>query len=126
MFNPKSPNSPAVKIGSREEIEEYHTAFQSYRMWTASEGILWKKGVSIHRQVGLVGADGKGRILFFYHPNETDVHEMVARILELKLDLQGLLYLDGGFHGSLHLAPELGRGWNTWVALPNVLGVKTR
>lgn len=124
LFNPKGTSSPAAKIGTKDDLDAYHTAFQSHRMWSAEDGILWKKGASIYRQVALVGVDGRGRILFFFHPSSTDVHEMVARILELKLDLKGLLYLDGGFHGALFRSPELGGGWNNWINLPNVLGIR--
>jgi hypothetical protein len=129
MFNPKNAGSPPVKIGSKQDIAEYNTAFQSYRMWSESEGILWKEGASIFHQVGLVGVDAQNRILFFFHPELVDVHELVARILELKLNLRGLLYLDGGNHATLSLSreirSELGNSWNTWLALPNLLGIKT-
>jgi hypothetical protein len=124
MFNPKDPKQPAVKIAGKSEIAAYNTVFQSHRMWAAKEGILWKKGASIYHHVGLVGVDGKNRVLFFYHPTLVDVHEMVDQILNLGLDLKGLLYLDGGNHGALYLGRELGQGWNTRLSLPNLLGLK--
>lgn len=124
MFNPKSPRAPAVRIAGKKESDGYHTTFQSHRMWDSKEGILWKKGSSIYHQVGLVGVDGKNRVLFFYHPGLIDVHELVAKILGLGLDLTGLLYLDGGFHGSFYLAPELGRASNASLTLPNLLGLR--
>ncbi len=124
FFNPKKPSSPAVLIGPQSEMQNYHTVFQTYRMWSAKEGILWKKGKSIFYQVALVGVDGKNRVLFFFHPRLVDVHDLVGQILGLNLDLKGLLYLDGGNHGALYLAPELGREWNTRLFLPNLLGLK--
>lgn len=124
MFNPKNASLPAVRIGDKSEIGQYNTVFQTHRMWSAQEGILWKKGASIYHHVGLVGVDGKNRILFFYQPDLSDVHDLVAKILTLGLDLKGLLYLDGGNHGALHLSPDLGRGANTWISLPNLLGIK--
>ncbi|MGZ3694450.1 MAG: hypothetical protein ACXWQO_09715 [Bdellovibrionota bacterium] len=124
MFNPKDPALPAVKIGDRKNIDAYNTVFQTHRMWDETQGILWNKGASIFHHVGLVGVDSKHRVLFFYHLGLIDVHDMVAQILELGLDLKGLLYLDGGNHGSLYLSRELGQGWNTMVALPNILGLK--
>lgn len=127
FFNPKSSKSPAVKIGGKEDLPAYNTAFQSHRMWDPATGaILWNKGASVYRQVALVGVDGKNRLLLFYHPNLIDVHEMVAQILELNLGLKGLLYLDGGNHGAFHLPREFGRGWNTWISIPNILGIKAR
>jgi len=124
MFNPREAGSPAVKVGTKEESEAYHTTFQSHRMWSAAEGILWKKGASIYRQVALVGVDDKSRVLFFFHPASIDVHDLVARILDLQLGITGLLYLDGGFHGTLYLSPELGGGWNNWISLPNLLAIR--
>jgi hypothetical protein len=126
MLNPKNPSSPAAKIGGKEEIEAYHTVFQTHRMWHPKLGILWKRGASVYHQSGLVGVDGQGRVLFFFHPELADMHDWVTRILELKLDLKGLLYLDGGSHGALHLDSALGRSVNTWISLPNLLGIKAR
>lgn len=124
LFNPKDPKSPAVKIGGKEDIGAYHTAFQTYRMWDADKGILWNKGASIYHHVGLVGVDDKSRILFFYHSRLVDVHDLVEKILSLKLNLTGLLYLDGGNHAALFLSPELGQEHATWLVLPNLLGIK--
>jgi hypothetical protein len=124
MFNPREAGLPAVKVGNREESGAYHTTFQSHRMWSLEEGILWKKGASIYRQVALVGVDEKSRVLFFFHPASVDVHDLVARILDLRLGLKGLLYLDGGFHGTFYLSPELGGGWNNWISLPNLLAIR--
>lgn|GEM_PF-3724877 len=124
MFNPKSAGLPAVRIGEKRETSQYNSVFQTHRMWSAQEGILWKKGASIYHQVGLVGVDGRNRVLFFYQPGLGDVHDLVEKILSLNLDLKGLLYLDGGNHGSLHLSPDLGRGTNTWISLPNLLGIR--
>lgn len=124
MFHPKNPGSPLVKIGGKEQSAGYHTAFQTHRMIDESEKILWKKGTNVHHQVGLVGVDSRSRVLFFFQPNLMDVHDMVASILALRLELKGLLYLDGGTHGAIHIDPRLGRGVNTWISLPNLLGLK--
>lgn len=124
LFHPKEPQLPPVKIAGKEELANYNSAFQTHRMWDAKEGILWKKGASIFHHVGLVGVDGQSRVLFFYHPTLVDVHDLVDHILNLGLDLKGLLYLDGGNHGALYLGRELGQGWNTGLSLPNLLGLK--
>lgn len=126
LFHPKNKRSPAVKIGTKEDLDAYHTAFQTHRMIDGSGKILWNRGASVYHQVGLVGVDGKNRVLFFFHPALIDMHDLVEKILELKLDLRGLLYLDGGNHGSLYLSPDLGGGWNTWIPLPNVLGIASK
>jgi hypothetical protein len=126
LLHPKSPNLPAAKIGTRADLDSYDTVVQTYRMWTAEDGILWNKGSSIYIQVALLGVDDKNRVLFFYHPNLVDVHDLVEQILALPLNLQGLLYLDGGHHGSLYLSRDLGRGWNTGIYLPNLLGIRTQ
>lgn len=126
MFNPKDAGSPAAKVGRRSEIDAYHTVFQTYRMWDAQEGILWKKGASYYHQVGLVGVDGENRVLFFYHPAFVDVHDLVERIIGLGLNLRGLLYLDGGNHASLYLDSAIGRSWNTGLSLPNLLGLRAQ
>lgn len=124
FFNPKDPSSPAVKIGSTADLPAYHSAFQTHRMIDETGRILWKKGASIYRQVNLVGVDGEGRVLFFHHSPLGDVHDLVEKIQGLGLGLRGLLYLDGGSHATLHLARELGRGANTWLTLPNLLGLR--
>jgi hypothetical protein len=125
LFNPKIPKLAAVKIGTKEDIGAYNSVIQTHRMIDSNGKILWNKGSSVYFQVALVGVDDKERVLFFYHPSLTDVHDMVERILSLDLHLKGLLYLDGGNHGSLYFAPDVGRGWNTWMQLPNVLGLKS-
>ena len=124
LFHPKNKRSPPIKIGTREDIDAYQTVFQTHRMIDGNGKILWNKGASVYHQVGLVGVDGKSRVLFFFHPSLIDMHDLVAEILALKLDLRGLLYLDGGNHGSLYLSSDLGSGWNTWIPLPNVLGIR--
>jgi uncharacterized protein YigE (DUF2233 family) len=126
LFHPRNGGLPNVKIGTRDDLEGYDTAFQTYRMWDPVQGILWKEGASIYMQVALVGVDKSGRVLFFFHPNLIDVHEMVAQILDLGLDLEGLLYLDGGHHGALYLGAGLGQSHNAWITLPNVLGISPR
>lgn len=123
-WNPKHSADPAVAIGGKDCLPRYHTVFQTHRMIDGAGNILWKKGSSIYRNVGLVGVDKDARVLFFHHPSLTDVHELVAGILALGLELRGLLYLDGGSHGSLFLDPALGRGVNPWITLPNVLGLR--
>lgn len=124
MFNPKREKLPLVKAGSKGEIKNYQTAFQTYRMWDPEEGILWKKGRALYYHVALAGVDAKGRLLLFFHPSRVDVHDLVAQILELGLELKGLLYLDGDSHGSIYLDRDLGRSWNARIRLPNVIGVK--
>lgn len=126
LFHPKKPGLPPVKIGDKDDAPSYHTVFQTHRVWTPSDGIMWKKGRSVYHQVAMVGVDGRSRAVFFYHPGLVDVHDFVTRILELGLDLRGILYLDGGNHGALYLDRELGRSENTWITLPNLLGVKRR
>lgn len=125
LFNPKSKNSPAIKIGGAGDLPAYHTAFQSHRVWIPGSGPLWKKGKTVDFRIGLVGVDGKNRVLFFFHPEVIDVHDMVAQIIELKLDLKGLLYLDGGNHATLYQGPGE-RSFSTWLSLPNLLGLKAK
>lgn len=126
LLNPKSEKEPAAKVGGKAEIGNYQTVFQSYRMWTPEGGILWKKGKSVYYRVGLVGADQSGRILFFFHSAFVDVYDLVSQILTLNLELQGLLYLDGGNHGTFYFGSELNRSWATWLELPNLLAIKRR
>jgi uncharacterized protein YigE (DUF2233 family) len=126
LFHPRSGGLPNVKVGTRADLESYDTAIQTYRMWDPVQGILWKEGASIYMQVALVGVDKSGRVLFFFHPGLIDVHEMVAQIMDLGLDLDGLLYLDGGHHGAFYLGAGLGKSHNTWITLPNVLGLSAR
>ncbi len=123
LFNPKSSKLPPVKVADRDD-KNYATVFQTHRMWTQADGILWNKGAHSYFQVALVGVDDQNRALFFYHPATIDVHDLVESILNLNLGLQGLLYLDGGHHGVLHLSPELGASYNDGMPLPNILGVK--
>lgn len=126
LFHPRTGGLPAVKVGTKDEIDAYDSVVQTHRMWDPVQGILWKEGASIYMQVALVGVDKASRVLFFFHPGLVDVHEMVAQILDLGLDLDGLLYLDGGHHGALYLGPGLGRSQNIWITLPNVLGISPR
>ena len=123
LFNPKNPKSAAVKIAEKDD-PNYQTVFQTHRMWTPALGILWNQGAHAYFQVALVGVDSKNRALFFYHPATIDVHDLVQSILDLNLGLKGLLYLDGGHHGVLHLAPEVGASYNAGMPLPNIIGVK--
>lgn len=124
MFNPKDPEAAPVRVAGKAEAEAYHTAFQTYRMWDPKEGILWKRGASNYHQIALVGVDDQSRVLFFFHPEYSDVHELVEKILGLGLEIRGLLYLDGGNHGTLALARALGESTNTWIRVPNALAVK--
>lgn len=124
-WNPRDSAHPAVVVAGKECLPRYHSVFQTHRMIDGAGNILWKKGASIYRNVGLVGVDKDSRVLFFHKPALTDVHELVAGILALGLELRGLLYLDGGSHGALYLEPSLGRGVNTWITLPNVLGLRS-
>jgi hypothetical protein len=124
LFHPKRAGLPALKMGTVQDISGYDTVVQTHRVWTPEEGILWNKGASVFYQVGLVGVDGAGRILFFHHPGLADVHDLAEQILALGLDVRALLYLDGGHHGALYLDPALGRGGNESIVLPNLLGLK--
>ncbi|MCO5143797.1 MAG: hypothetical protein M9962_11970 [Oligoflexia bacterium] len=125
LFNPKKENLAKVKIGKKSELTNYHTAFQSYRMWSPSDGILWKKGAHYYYQVALVGTDNMNNLYFFFHPSRIDIYEYVEKILKTIPNLNGLLYLDGGSHGTLYLDKPLGRSWNAkkW-SLPNLLGLR--
>lgn len=123
MFHPKTGLGLPVKIGGKNEIDAYETVFQTYRMWSAEEGILWKKGARVYYRAGLVGADKEGRILFFFHPGNIDMYAFVEKIIANWPDLQGLLYLDGGTHGMFHLTEDPSHTWNSFRYLPNLLGI---
>lgn len=146
VFGPRRPGLPPVQILDRscDDLEKasanYEHVFQSIRMIDCRGGNSW--GPRKQRYSSVVAAvDGAGRLLVLHCRSPYVMHDYIAMLVRLPLDLRRAIYLEGGPEATLYAeagGETLGRvgsyetnfyesddNHEQW-ALPNVLAVRRR
>jgi uncharacterized protein YigE (DUF2233 family) len=121
----------------KAEEANYGTVLQSMRMIDCKGGSTWKKSGRIWSTAALA-VDGGGRVLFIAARSPWDVHDFIANLQALPLDIARAMYLEGGPEVSLAVRAggvsqtllgsfesgfnESGDNAREWE-LPNVIGI---
>ena len=143
VANPKEAGIPQARVLDRSvndwktALERYDLVMQNYRMTAPGGRVIWKQASRIH-SVAALSQDAKGRIFFIFCSKPVPAAEYMAALLRLPLNLETVMYLEGGFEAALFLnaggvnVVEAGRhssglwGGSAGLLLPNVLGVRRR
>lgn len=108
-FNPKDSSDPAFRfIDLRCEDwdmwkDRYHSYVQGIRIVDCNRKNRWSKQEKFWSMV-LLGRDSKGRALFIFSRSPYRVHDLANMLLDLPIDLQQLMYLEGGPESSFWLS----------------------
>lgn len=103
---------PAVLLdldrdGARESLAEYGTVIQNLRLIKAPGTNVWSRQERRWSEAALA-MDGAGRILFLLTRAPFAMWDLNRTLLELPLDIQRAMHLEGGRQASLSIrAPEL-------------------
>lgn len=145
-FNPKDPSDPAFRfIDLRCEDwnlwkDRYHSYVQGIRIVDCNRKNRWSRQEKFWSMV-LLGRDSKGNVLFIFSRSPYRVHDLSNMLLQLPIDLQQLMYLEGGPEASFWLnSPALKVGkmgsyetdfmltddnQDFW-GIPNIIAVKAK
>ncbi len=80
----------------------YGTLVQSIRMVSCDRKNQWAPAAK-KWSTAAIGADRKGRVLFIHARSPWPVHDLVDALLALPIDLQRLMYTEGGPEAQLYL-----------------------
>jgi hypothetical protein len=103
---------PAVLVdldrdGAREQLGAYDTVIQNLRLIKAPGTNVWSRQERRWSEAALA-MDGAGRILFLLTREPFAMWDLNRMLLELPLDIQRAMHLEGGRQASLSIrAPEL-------------------
>jgi uncharacterized protein YigE (DUF2233 family) len=106
VFDRLDRSLPPVRIVDRDcddldaARKKYGTVVQSIRMLSCEGKNVWAPSER-RTSVAAVGIDGKGRVLFLHARSAWPVHELVAALLALPLDLRRAMYVEGGPEAQL-------------------------
>jgi hypothetical protein len=145
-LDPIDPSSPAAQIIDRTCQDfpalsaRYRTLVQGIRMQDCRGGNAWKADQRRWSMV-VAATDRVGRVLFCFTRSPYTVHDFIDLLLALPLDLNRMMYLEGGpetslvidagkthleLHGSFETDFfESDLNLNFWP-IPNVIGVVKR
>lgn len=148
LFNPKRQDLPEVQILDVYEsddwqnyIKNYHTAVQNYRLISADRKNAWAHSTDKEKHsAAAIGQDSEGRIFFILSPKQYTLKRLNEILLQLPIDLQQTLFVEGGATAGLHVStPKLDREWhgdadNTLLSnkagkffkIPNVIGINKK
>ncbi len=139
-FDPLVSGVPPVKIVDRdcEDLSDaerrYGTLVQSIRMISCERRNVWAPS-DRRFSAAAIGVDAKGRVLFFHARTPWPVHDLVAALLALPIDLVRAMYVEGGPEaqlfargggrevertGLMERAPRGADGGRAWP-VPNVI-----
>jgi uncharacterized protein YigE (DUF2233 family) len=145
-FHPKRKRLPPFELADLEE-KSFADLESSYRVLIQNLRMVDHRGVGVwapsERRSSAValGVDGSGRILFLFTRSPISVHDLIACLLSLPIDLRRAQYLEGGPEASLVVRTKEGiREWlgtyeggftpedpGKWAwRLPNVIGLTRR
>lgn len=111
VFNPKNTTLKNVDIIEKpknskwqDAIKDYDTVIENYRT-ISSRTVTWKPSDKRFTYMFQLGMDSQDNILFigFESSQGLSVHEFSQKVLELPIDVQNAVYLDGGPHGILQV-----------------------
>jgi uncharacterized protein YigE (DUF2233 family) len=140
VFGPKAAGLPEVRFVDRYHhdwrklIAQYHVVVQNFRMIGAAGENTWRPDGGAH-SIACVGVDAGGWVLFIHSRAPRTVHDFVELLRAQSLDVQGLMYVEGGPPACLYVkagdvdAVYWGVGGLPGAGLmgrrlPNVLGVR--
>ena len=122
----------------RERIEEYRCVVQNFRIIDGQRHVAWN-GFDRAVPISAIGKDGSGRILFMHCREAVKVRVFAKKLLELPIDVRGVMYVEGGAQAGLMVATEkLTHLWAgrhaadvltpvaDFAPLPNILGITPR
>lgn len=143
VFNPRDEDSEPVKLidrantpNWRQQIRKYHTVVQNFRMISSKQKNVWVKK-SRKFSVAALGQDLDGQILFIFSKNPSSIHELNNRLLELPIQIQNCMFVEGGPVASMYVNNEtMEKEWaglaktTFWsqvpgrmYRIPNVIGI---
>lgn len=141
MFVFDSDHARLLDLGSDAFVESEHdNALQGIRMISSAGRNVWSQQPRSW-SIAALASTGDGRVLFLHARSPLSVHDFIAAIQALPLNVASAMYLEGGPEATLYLnagGAELERvgsyetGFNenddnasAWP-LPNVIGVVPR
>jgi hypothetical protein len=145
-FDPREAGLPPVKIIDLEceRLEDwqdkYGTLIQSIRMLSCNRRNVWQQQPR-RFSTSAIGTDRQGRVLFVHVRSPFSTHDLIDMLTQLDLELERLMYTEGGEKAQLYVAgpdgghefvgsfetalDESGNNREAWP-LPNVVGVARR
>jgi hypothetical protein len=105
-FNPNDTESVPVRIINRscEDFDSlkvnYNTFLQSIRMLGCNGGNTWNPSQEKHSILALA-EDSAGRVLILFSQPPISVHDFIDRVIDLKLGITDMMYLEGSFQAGL-------------------------
>lgn len=115
VFDPLVAGIAPVRILDREEFAaaaSYGTHVQSIRMVAGGRQNRWSQQPKKWSTTA-IGLDDKGRVLFVHARSPWPVHELIEGLLKLPIQLERLLYTEGGPEASLFVSA--GGATEHWV-----------
>ncbi|MDG5813792.1 phosphodiester glycosidase family protein [Chitinispirillales bacterium ANBcel5] len=113
--------------------EQYGSFVQSIRMLSCTGRNVWQENTR-RWSIAAVGTDSSENLLFIHVRAPHSVHELINILIELPIDLNRVMYMEGGSQAQLYFESEKrnyqfignyssgGRAF-TISPLPNVLGI---
>ncbi len=105
-FDPLVSGVPPVRIVDREcenlddAAVRYATLVQSIRMVSCDRRNVWAPS-DRRFSAAAIGVDRRGRVLFVHARTPWPIHELVAALLALPIDLAQAMYVEGGPEAQL-------------------------
>ncbi len=107
-FDPISKNLPPAKIFDRDcekfddVRKQYRSLIQSIRMVSCKRKNVWAPQEK-KWSTAAIGMDSKGRLLFMHVRSPYATHDFINILLELPIDLQRAMYVEGGKDAQLYI-----------------------
>lgn len=111
-FGPKEPGLPDFRfidlrcVRWEDWRDKYESYVQGIRIVDCNRKNRWSKQEKFW-SMALLGSDSQGHLLFIFCRSPYRVHDMANMLLELPIDLQQLMYLEGGPEASFYLGTPL-------------------
>ncbi len=105
-FDPVVSGVPPVRMVDREcddldaATRAYSTLVQSIRMISCDRRNVWYPSER-RFSTAAIGLDGRGKVLFIHARTPWPVHDLVAALLSLPIDLARAMYVEGGPEAQL-------------------------
>jgi hypothetical protein len=146
VCNPRQPDLPEAQIvdwqqpDAKELVDMYHSALQCIRMVAAGGRNVWSQQ-NVKWNEAALGQDSDGNILFIFCASPYTMHDLVNQLLDLPLDLDKMMHLEGGPEASLYInnndfklrrigSSETGFIENSlnssFWKIPNIIGIKKK
>jgi uncharacterized protein YigE (DUF2233 family) len=139
VFNPMTDTQAPVNFldrhltkGWQEQLEQYFTGIQNYRMISNGLKRGWSEGGRRYATAA-IGMDRKGNVLLIYCQAPFTTSDFINILLELPLEITEAMYLEGGSEAALFVKsgqendesedfyPKVSIGRSRVV--PNVIGI---